>query len=312
MTFTSAARVPTGSLSLQVTDTMVGGRGRDEAMFSTDREIPFEADLQRGVATGAGRDALSGIENLTGFGRSTVLLSGDRKANQLVGSTPLTETLSARGRGGDDVLYSWSPLRGSNGPGPLRFVGGGGEDLLVDAFGRDDTPDVLRGGADNDQLWNEWGGATLYGGPGEDELMSNGYGGSKSVFGGGGVDTLIFARDVARVHVDLGQGSFEAFLYHGEGSGSGTVTEAENVRTESSFTGAQDDQNGDIMIGDAGPNRFESTGGVDQLDGAGGDDVLVAGTGDDDLDGGDGSDMLDGGDGSDSCRNGEDVVNCEA
>ncbi|MDP9068014.1 MAG: hypothetical protein M3N53_06675 [Actinomycetota bacterium] len=291
-------------------DRMFGGSGIDQASF-TSEEVPFRADLARGVASGAGSDLVAGIENLTAFTRADITLTGDENPNQLVGSTSSTEPFFANGGGGNDVLYSWSPSRGSNGPGPVTFLGGSGDDLIVDAFGGAEPMDVLRGGAGNDELWNRSGGATLYGGLGDDALIVNGRRGDKAAVGGPGTDVLRFDVDIARVYVDLSQGIFEAFRYHEAGSGTGTVAEVEDVETESSTYGNLDDQNGDVLIGDDGPNRFNATGGHDRIDGRGGDDSLSGGTGDDDIDGGDGTDVIDGGADQDACRNGEQVTNCE-
>jgi Ca2+-binding RTX toxin-like protein len=51
----------------------------------------------------------------------------------------------------------------------------------------------------------------------------------------------------------------------------------------------------DTMVGDAGPQQFQSFGGADTLQGGGGDDNMNAGDGADTLDGGDGADTLTGG-----------------
>lgn len=113
-------------------DVLIGGEGRDTASYRG-AGSGVKADLTSGnVLSAAGRNSLSGIENLIGSAFDDAL-AGDAAANLLIGMNG-DDTL--RGRAGDD-----------------RLVGGKGDDLLVGGAGAD----RLRGGGGDDafSLWLE-------------------------------------------------------------------------------------------------------------------------------------------------------------
>lgn len=96
-------------------DTLVGGEGRDQVLYAgVTRGVVV--DLERGLATGAGRDTLKGIEDVTGSeGDDT--LRGNNGKNRLSGGKGEDRLL---GRGGNDRL--------EGGRGKDELNGGAGQD----------------------------------------------------------------------------------------------------------------------------------------------------------------------------------------
>jgi Ca2+-binding RTX toxin-like protein len=109
-------------------DTLDGGDGIDQATYTTKLQgalVDYVVNLASGIATGAGNDALSGIENvITGGGNDTI--TGDAGPNVLTGGSR-DDTVD--GGGGDDVLEG---NRGDDtltgGPGTDEARGGPGVD----------------------------------------------------------------------------------------------------------------------------------------------------------------------------------------
>lgn len=110
-------------------------------------------------------------------------------------------------------------------------------------------------------------GATALGGTGQDLILAGAGGGTLD--GGGGVDTVSFAR-ASPVRANLSTGTArQASLPPND------LADVENLVGS---PGA------DVLIGDGGDNRLEGGGGRDRLDGRKGDDVLKGGRGRDTLD----------------------------
>jgi len=148
-------------------------------------------------------------------------------------------------------------------PGQTKKPPGGKSSSDPDADDHDDTP----GGG---------GGSTVFGGPGDDNLV--GTGGQDSLFGGGGNDTLngLAGHDL----LSGGDGMDQLF----RGGGNDTLS-----------GGSYDDQ----LYGQAGNDNLDGAAGDDTLQGGSGNDVLSGGYGNDTLIGGTGNDTLIGGSGND-------------
>ena len=89
-------------------DRLIGGRGRDTAVFSS-RNNTVDLRISSRQRTGDGRDVLTLIENVKGGAGKDILTGNDRR-----------NTLN--GENGNDRLY-----------------GGGGNDLLIGGLGKDEA-----------------------------------------------------------------------------------------------------------------------------------------------------------------------------
>jgi serralysin len=234
-------------------DTIDGGAGNDTAVFSGNRSA-YTISTNAGVTTLTGpdgTDTLTNIERLQ-FADGYYDLTGAPIVNTVNG-TPNADTL----------------------------VGTSG----VDAINGGDGDDVITGGAGND---------TLNGGAGTDTAVFAGLasaytvstsGGTTTVTGPDGVDTL---TNVERLRFD------DAVLIVGAGGGQ-------------YFAGTA---NADTLTGTAFNDQIEGGGGNDILSGLGGNDMIDAGSGNDTVAGGAGSDTLRGGDGNDTLmgQDGDDLL----
>jgi Ca2+-binding RTX toxin-like protein len=130
-------------------------------------------------------------------------------------------------------------------------------------------PDVLQGGAEDDQVFGQSSGDWLYGGLGSDALHG-GYG-NDFLYGGEGNDLL---GDSQLVRNSIGtEGSGDDFFDGGAGA--------------------------DRLFGDLGSDALHGGSGADMLSGGFGPDALFGGSGADSLDGGGDADILYGGGGND-------------
>jgi len=185
----------------------------------------------------------------------------------------------------------------------LTIYGGGGADRIYGGYG----DDIIYGGDGDDDLSAGQGSNQIYGEAGND-YISTIYGGSGTIDGGNGIDTLEAAGNV-----DLTQA--KAYGYWGTYA----LTSIENIvfATVSDVTGIGNDGANRISIASTYETYseaiFEGRGGndhlqggalADQLDGGTGDDELYGRKGNDNLIGGDGNDLLDGGEGDDLLNGG--------
>ena len=334
-------------------DRLLGGPGRDDVISGRGDDVLYG---------GPGPDALIGVnrdgdQDHGGFDR----MYGGADDDRLLAWTSRVEM---HGGSGDDRLEgdnASDALFGDAGADTLlpdagndRVAGGTGVDVV------DYTEVLYFGGAGShtsrvsvnlsqgvahgrrfgtDRLHPDVEGA--YTGDGNDTLIGNGkrnvfyggYGDRTVVDGRGGRDLLTFSSE------DIAGGCCEAVNLD-LALGAGHVESPYGGRTRVKVRGIEDVQGsgeGDVLRGDAGPNRLiggtfdqGSFGdGDDRLDGRGGNDTLIgsgdnddlrggAGKdslfgdfGDDHLDGGSGVNRLDGGPGTDSCRNPSAGTACE-
>ena len=272
----------------QGNDTLIGGIGIDTAIYDdATGGVTVSLNVSGAQNTGgAGTDALSGIENLTGSNFDDVL-TGNAGANVLVGGLG-NDTLD--GGDGDDIL------RGGQGNDTL--IGGIGIDTAIydDATGgvtvslnvggaqatggagTDTLSGIenLTGSSFGDVLTGDDGANVLTGGLGNDTLI-----------GGGGIDTASYSDATGAVTVSLNT----AAAQNTGAAGIDTLSGIENL-TGSSFD--------DILTGSALANVLTGGDGNDSLLGLDGDDTLDGGNGDDQLRGGAGNDTLIGGAGNDT------------
>lgn len=187
-----------------------------------------------------------------------------------------------------DIVYAGvSSVYISLGPGNDHFsaagspTSGGALTSSVTVYG-DEGNDTLRGG-DGDDL--------LYGGAGNDTFdCGDSADGADDMSGGGGLDTVSYARRTSSVAVTVDDVADD-----------GAPSEGDNVSTDIEVvTGGLGD---DTLTGGAGAETLNGGPGADTIDGGLGDDVLNGGPGDDVFDCGtstDGADVISGGLGVDT------------
>jgi Ca2+-binding RTX toxin-like protein len=177
-----------------------------------------------------------------------------------------------------------------------RLIGGNGADTLSGGAG-DDSLNGSSGPGNGDQL---------YGGPGDDALAEgsvlDGEAGSdlqiaapcgEAIEGGPGIDSVSFARS-SYEGVEATLGGTAGIAPSGSFPG-GCPTEHGGPppsQISSSVERIEGSPNGDILIGDGGPNVILGRGGDDEIHGAGGGDFLVGGRGRDAIYGESGADRL--------------------
>ena len=326
-------------------DTLTGGAGLDWASYVeliTTQSVTV--NLVTGIATGAaGRDLLSGIENLLGGAGNDSLL-GDGLANRLLGGNG-NDTLDGGagadimwGGNGDDVFIvgDGDVVQEASGEGIdlillrralINLNGRHVEHLTGDLAGQafvitgnalsniltgGNLADTLDGGASHDTLIGGAGNDTLFGNTANDWLDGgadadtlDGGTGSDGLLGGSGNDQLNGGADADT----LSGGSGNDILIGGTGLdwlsySELTATQAVTVNLASGR-----------VTGAAGSDTLSE---IENAIGGAGHDSLVGdslanrlsgGVGNDRLSGGDGNDTLDGGDGADIMwgGNGDDV-----
>jgi Ca2+-binding RTX toxin-like protein len=229
-------------------DTIVGGPGDDLMDGGEGIDTGDYAEATGGVTVnlsvagaqvtgGAGTDALTGLENLTGSGFPDRLVGG-AAANTLTGWGG-DDTLE--GGGGKDLLQG--------GDGNDRAAGGDGDDRVLGDLGNDilsggDGSDEIRGGPGQDDLSGDRGDDRLFG-EADADLASGGEGNDR-VYGIEGPDIL-----------SGGDGNDEI---HGGTSGDRLTGEGGN----------------DKLFGEAGRDTMVGGEGTDLLSGGDGNDRLLA------------------------------------
>jgi Ca2+-binding RTX toxin-like protein len=297
-------------------DTLYGGAGNDTASYLLASGRVVVSLLLQGTrqdTLGAGRDFLSGFENLSG-GAGDDVLTGNAVANILDGWLG-SDTLD--GGDGNDVLNGGFLLRPEQAGGIVPgdddvLIGGAGIDtvtyqdlgpqtvyaglgsalergvhvsLLLQGVaqdtlgaGRDRLVGIenLTGSRYDDVLIGDAGNNILRGLEGDD-ILEGGLG-NDLLDGGAGIDLASYAGAPAGVSVRLGASS---------------TTGAAGTDYFVSIEGLVGSAFDDALVGDGGANILRGGNGNDRLFGQAGDDVLRGGQGDDDLDGGAGIDTAD-------------------
>lgn len=238
-------------------DALTGVRGG--SLFFERSRHGVHVDLQKGRATGEGRDALQGDFDNVFRSRHDDVLIGHSKVNFLSGGRGHDRIVA--GAGNDMYLYG--------GSGNDSISGGAGADQV---FGHEGDDRVFGGGGD-DLVWPGHGDDFVAAGPGPDQIVPKH--GDDEIRGGGGSDAVHYFFWPEPIEIDLAAG-------WAEGAGSDFV---EGV--EEAYGGNGDD----VLRGDDGPNVLFGYAGNDRIEGFGGDDSIDAGDGIDVVDGGDGNDV---------------------
>ncbi|MCZ8154128.1 MAG: Hint domain-containing protein [Rhodobacteraceae bacterium] len=253
------------------------------------------------ITGGSANDALfggAGADTLSGNAGNDVIDGGD-EADQLFGGTGNNTLFGGAGNDrleattGLDQLFGGAgidTLFGGDGADTLdggeesdSLYGGNGADLLLGG----DGVDLLDGGADNDTLRGGLGNDSLLGQGGDDRFLIEENGGTDTVIGGTGTDTIDTTL--------IGSGVTVTF----SGTASGTVTAAGTTAGFTSVERAATGSGNDTILGGTGAEFVEAGDGADSLSGGGGADTLYGGAGADTLIGGTGNDSQFGDDGDD-------------
>lgn len=208
---------------------------------------------------------------------SAVFLDGGPESDsiEVTPTVPAYVSTLLDGEGGADLL-----------------VGGSGSDVITGAPGASDHPvDLLRGKGGEDILAN---GLDLRGGGGSDLLIGQPCA-EQRLGGGTGVDSVSFARFIARrgVEARIG-GSAQVLDPLGDGGPRGVScfpgeTASHIGLSVERLEGSRGD---DVLNGDGAANTLLGRAGDDRLLGRGGGDILVGGNGKNWLQGGSGFDRL--------------------
>ncbi|WP_191061215.1 calcium-binding protein [Geminicoccus harenae] len=208
-------------------DRLYGEAGDDHLDGGSGDDVLFGGGGQDTLLGGKGTDTLhggAGNDWLTDGDPGSLLLGGDGD-DQLEGSGVL------RGGAGDDFLSSiWLDGEGVD-SGSSTLFGDAGDDRIF--AGKED---VARGGAGNDTMWaSQWGPSELYGGVGDDTLISMSTSQDRAILvGGAGMDTYDFvwyADDANALVVDA-VGGFTLYVQSGlnqlDSNGDGLLTELDD------------------------------------------------------------------------------------
>jgi Ca2+-binding RTX toxin-like protein len=289
-------------------DTLDGGAGQDTAAFYWDDPEPVTADLATGTATDGtgGRDTLTGFENLLGGVGATLI--GDDNANVLTG---VDGGKALIGGGGNDILVNaGGAIDGGTGTDTYRCVVDSDTGVTVDlATGSTDGC----GGATLSGIENviaattcdeDMGCPVVIIGDGGDNVLaaaSSGCNCLATISGGGGADTLVGTtfRNGPQPGDTLngGPGNDVIFGLWGDDTLVG------GAGADTIFGGFGADHiwgldGRDTLVGGSGADRIRGGRGADDLFGRRGPDSLYGGFGNDHLTGGRGIDICRGGPGT--------------
>jgi len=227
------------------------------------------------ITGGAGADTIDG-----GAGTDTAVFSGNRSA-YTINTVGAVTTVS--GPDGADSLTNVERLQFADG---LYTIGGA---PIYNEINGTAGPDVLVGTPGFDSISGGDGDDVITGGPGNDVLS-----------GGAGVDTAVFAGPRSAYTVATSGGTTTV----SGPDGTDTLTTIERLRFDDMtlIVGAG---GGQYIAGTAGPDTLNGTAFNDLIEGGAGDDVINGLGGNDDIYGGDGNDILIAGGGLDRLYGGE-------
>jgi Ca2+-binding RTX toxin-like protein len=248
-------------------DILIGGDGTDSVSFlSSLVKITFDLSKTTAQVTGAGKDTVSGFENVDGSNFDDLLI-GDKIGNILYGQDG-NDTL--RGGLGSDTLdggddndtASFADIATSV---SVALTGGSGSASYFNGkIAEADTLisiNNLIGGKGNDTLTGDDFDNVIEGGLGNDTLN----GGSGNELAG---DTLSYAGATAAVTVSLAI----AIQQDTKGGGKDTITNFENILGSAK---------NDVLTGDGLVNQINGGAGNDVIAGGAGADILTGGFGND-------------------------------
>ncbi|TDH58304.1 hypothetical protein E2C06_33275 [Dankookia rubra] len=266
-----------------VVDLGTGAQGFVSKSSSLDTIIAFQAaysgsgnDTVKGtngndtLGGGAGNDLIVGRDGFdmadygTAYGAAPTIgaVVNLSSASVTLGGTAYAGNTARDGWGNTDTL---SEIEGA--------IGTAFGDTLIGRTGGG-SPSRLEGGAGNDSLAGGnlsnvdslAGANTILGGAGDDLILSNGY--NESLYGGDGLDTLIYTRSVSAT-IDLGTDNTGPDGYQGSFSSFSNQTAAYGF--ERAYAGRGNDTlkgtlGDDTLSGDAGSDVIDGRGGVDTVD----------------------------------------------
>lgn len=291
-----------GSIGDGDADTYTGGDGTDTINLDSN-PMPAAVSLDDAAndgVEGEGDNVHSDIENVT-TGAEDDTITGSSGTNVLDGG-PGNDTVE--GMGGGDTLYGGTgtdTVSEAHAPGPVlvdlgMMVAGNGpldfvsgfENVVGSAYADnilgDSGPNVIRPGADVDDVSSGGGDDTLVAEPTPD--------GADTWSPGAGSDTADYSLRLSGVTVTLDDEANDGAA----GEGDDIPNDVEVVRGGLA---------GDSVVGGIGANTFYGGPGNDTLLGRGGADLLYGEDGDDVVLGSSGNDTLDGGIGNDTVNGGE-------
>jgi Ca2+-binding RTX toxin-like protein len=277
----------TGTLGIANIHNVIGGSGDDLIIGSAGANSLIGGAGNDTLQGGAGNDLLEGGEG------DDVLMGGDdfdtisyKNASSGVtvdlGQTDAQDTLGM----GTDTLSEVEGIIGSDHADTLTgfevpnlIMGGAGDDEIYGGAG----DDVLLGEAGNDIIYGVEDDDVIEGGEGDDLLD-----------GGEGNDTVSYLNAASGVTVDLSQTAAQDTDGTESGDGTDTLSGFENIlgsAYDDNLTGTDE---ANIITGGEGVDIIFGGAGDDILRGEAGNDTLVGGEGDDILSGGLGDDVLEG------------------
>jgi serralysin len=218
---------------------------------------------------GAGKDTLTGFENLTGSVYDDKL-TGSAGNNILIG---LAGNDILDGGAGADTMFGGTgndTYIVDNLGDLLDETGGDGIDLVKSSVSFDLSGSAAVGEVENLMLT---GRAAINGTGNVQDNIIQGNKAANFLDGGDGVDTISYANATGAVKVDL---SITAAQATGSAGGNDTLLNFENL-TGSKYA--------DTLTGDAGNNTITGLGGNDVISGGTGSDILIGGLGKDTLTG---------------------------
>ena len=241
-------------------DTVEGGAGDDTILGGAGADVLTGNEGFDKFEGGSGADSISELSDPTNFVVTATQIIIDGVAEQFFD----VEGAVLIGGPGDNLLDA------SEFPGPVRIVGGAGNDTLIGS----DFDDVLDGGPGNDQLSGGDGNDVLDGGPGNDNVDGGNDNdtyvqqpGSADVFTDvQGIDSIDFSSANFAIELDLNLTTTQ------------TVDSVGNQLTLNGvFENARGSSYDDEIVGNDERNIIEGGGGRDNLDGGGGDDTIQGG-----------------------------------
>jgi Ca2+-binding RTX toxin-like protein len=258
-------------------DTLKGNTGLDTVSYKSaagavtiDLKITAQQDT-----VGAGKDTLSGFENILGSAFADTL-TGDTKANVIEGGAGADKLTG--GGGADTVSYASSTDTDANTPLGVKVALSDFADTAAVVSGDDAAGDIVKnfvnivGSSLNDELTGNKFANVLNGGAGADAL--EGKGGADTLIGGDGIDGATYAGSALGVTVTLGKdGALSAAGKGGDAAGD-KLAQIE-LLVGSDFN--------DVLTGNNLSNG---------LNGGQGDDIIQGGADADVLDGGSGMETI--------------------
>lgn len=252
-------------------DTLKGGAGSDAASYATAKSaVKVDLAIVAAQVTGAGKDTLSGIENLIGSAFDDQLF-GNAAANTFTGGMG-DDYID--GRAGIDTVNYADATTGV----AVNLSLTGSQDTKGAGFDKLVSIENVTGSAFDDKLTGNAAANILLGGGGDDILR--GLQGNDTLNGGSGFDIASYSEVTAALTLSLSKTTAQAAATAGQD-------------TFVSIEGLEGGAGNDTLTGSTVANLLIGNKGNDKLYGLEGNDLLRGGEGNDLLNGGAGTDTAD-------------------